>query len=669
MEKSQTISSSFGELLKTCRKRKRLTQRQLAQRLDVHANTVSSWELGTYLPATRGLVLELARHLELDEPGTRQLLEASLTALPPYWHVPFLRNPFFTGSEKILEVLHTRLGSDQVGALTRSSALHGLGGVGKTQIALEYAYRHALEYSAVFWIGAEIDEQVISSFWQIAESLQLPERAEKDQGALVTAVKRWLSTHSQWLLIWDNLEDLALLDRFLPSARSGAILLTTRLQAFGTLARGLDLFPMAQEEGLLFLLRRAKVLEPGAPDEQMRQFSARLPVQYAAAVDLVTIMGRLPLALDQAGAYIEETGCSLTGYLHSYEREHVRLLDRRGEAGSAHPHSVTATFLLTMERVEREHSLAANILRVCTLLHADAIPEELFVEGAAYLGPELACLSADPTQFDAALAFLRRLSLVQRYSETRMLSLHRLVQAVLKGYLSEAVQRTWRARVLWALSQLFPSNEGTQARYWQTCERLLPHALVFLTPDDQESEEQVPRITLMSHVATYLSERSCYREAEQLFQRTIHLGEQAPGGDHPQMGKAFHGLALLFWRQGKHAEAERLFQRAIHLGEQASAPDPFQVCEALYRLASLYRDQGKYTEAEPLFQRAISLGEQTLGGDHPQVATSLQGLAVLYAEQWKYARAEPLYQRALHIREQALGPDHPQVAALFHNPI
>src|SRR5450759_3408266 len=142
MEKSQTISSSFGELLKTCRKRKRLTQRQLAQRLDVHANTVSSWELGTYLPATRGLVLELARHLELDEPGTRQLLEASLTALPPYWHVPFLRNPFFTGSEKILEVLHTRLGSDQVGALTRSSALHGLGGVGKTQIALEYAYRH-----------------------------------------------------------------------------------------------------------------------------------------------------------------------------------------------------------------------------------------------------------------------------------------------------------------------------------------------------------------------------------------------------------------------------------------------------------------------------------------------------------------------------------------------
>ena len=100
MEKLPTISFGFGELLKTYRKRRHMTQRQLAQRLSVHANTVSSWELGTYLPATRGLILELARHLGLDELETRQLLEASLTALAPYWHVPFPRNPYFTGRER-----------------------------------------------------------------------------------------------------------------------------------------------------------------------------------------------------------------------------------------------------------------------------------------------------------------------------------------------------------------------------------------------------------------------------------------------------------------------------------------------------------------------------------------------------------------------------------------
>src|SRR5579863_8405443 len=193
MEKLPTISFGFGELLKTFRKRRRMTQRQLAQRLSVHANTVSSWELGTYLPATRGLILELARHLGLDESETRQLLEASLTAYSPYWHIPFPRNPFFTGREEILEELHRQLNVDQTVALTQSSALHGLGGVGKTQIALEYAYRHALEYSAVFWMAAETAESCISSLLHIAETLQLTGREDRNQQRVIAMVQHWLS--------------------------------------------------------------------------------------------------------------------------------------------------------------------------------------------------------------------------------------------------------------------------------------------------------------------------------------------------------------------------------------------------------------------------------------------------------------------------------------------
>jgi transcriptional regulator with XRE-family HTH domain len=150
MENPRMFPRSFGELLKIYRKRQRLTQKHLAQQLGVHMNTISSWELGTYLPATRGLVLELARHLHLDDQEAHHLLEASLTALPPYWHVPFPRNPFFTGREEILETLHTHLHAEHVVALTQSYALHGLGGIGKTQIALEYAYQHALSYRAVF---------------------------------------------------------------------------------------------------------------------------------------------------------------------------------------------------------------------------------------------------------------------------------------------------------------------------------------------------------------------------------------------------------------------------------------------------------------------------------------------------------------------------------------
>jgi len=362
MESQQTFPASFGELLKTFRKRKRLTQKQLAQQLGVHANTISSWELGTYLPATRGLVLELARHLALDEQETRQLLEASLTALSPHWQVPFQRNPLFTGREEILETLHRRLHAEQVIARTQSYALHGLGGIGKTQIALEYAYRHALEYSAVFWIEAETVEYIVSSMLRIAELLQLPERQETDQQRIVAAVQSWLSTHSRWLLIWDNLEDLELLHYFLSPARQGAVLITTRCQVLGTLALGLELSPMRPGEGMLFLLRRAKVLEPEATSEQVQQLAQRLPAEYAATEKLVTAMDGLPLALDQAGASIEEMGCSLSDYLRYYEQQRHQLLDRGVALGVDHPHSVIATLGLTSQRVAQRHPAASDPL-------------------------------------------------------------------------------------------------------------------------------------------------------------------------------------------------------------------------------------------------------------------------------------------------------------------
>src|SRR5215467_9257270 len=530
MESLQAFPASFGELLKAFRKRKRLTQKQLAQHLSVHANTISSWELGTYLPATNGLVLELARVLTLNHQETRHLLEASLTALAPHWLVPLARNPFFTGREEILEALHTRLHVEQVVALTQSYALRGLGGIGKTQIALEYAYRHALEYSAIFWIDAETIEHVMSSLLHIAGLLLLPERQEADQQRIVAAVQRWLSTHSRWLLIWDNVEDLELLQRLLPPTRQGATLITTRHQALGTLARGMDLVPMEREEGMLFVLRRAKVLEPEATSEQMHRFAVSMPAEHAAAEKLVEAMGGVPLALDQAGAYIEETGCGVSTYLQRYEEQHARLLDRRGVLGGDHPHSVTATFLLASKRIEREQSAAADLLHVCVLLHAEAIPEELFVAGAEYLGPELASLATDPCQLDQAIAVLRSLSLVQRQPETRTLSMHRLLQAVLREQMSEPEQAGWLRRVITALNAVFPD---VTHEAWGRCERLLPHVLTVATaiPDcagDRELAEALQK------AADYLSDRARYEQAEPLYQRALCIEKRVWGPAHPR---------------------------------------------------------------------------------------------------------------------------------------
>src|SRR5215469_1122151 len=154
----------FGDLLQQLRKRKKINQQQLAERLGVHRNTIGGWERGDRLPETKGMVLELATQLALDEQETHQLLEASLTALSPYWQVPYQRNPLFTGREQVLNQLHEVLSQQQTAVLNQSYALSGMGGIGKTQTAIEYVYQHTNEYSAVLWIGAETYERIAADF-------------------------------------------------------------------------------------------------------------------------------------------------------------------------------------------------------------------------------------------------------------------------------------------------------------------------------------------------------------------------------------------------------------------------------------------------------------------------------------------------------------------------
>jgi tetratricopeptide (TPR) repeat protein len=658
--------SSFGALLKTFRKRRRLTQQQLATGMGVHRSAIIRWEQGDFLPESRTLVLELARCLHLDGQEARQLLEASLTALAPYWSVPLPRNLFFTGREEILEALHTRLGGQHAVALTQSSALHGLGGVGKTQIALEYAYRHALEYSAIFWITAETDEHVIASLLRVADALGVAQPDEARQQHVVTTVQHWLATHSQWLLIWDNLEDLDLLSRFLPTSRRGANLLTTRQQALGTLAHGMDLSPMEQEESMLFLVRRAKVLEPEATRSDLLQLAERLPAQYAAAEQLVTALGGLPLALDQAGAYMEETRCGLSAYLELFRARRLTLLQQRGERARAHPESVATTFTLAITQTAGRHPAVWDLLRVCALLHSDAIPEELFQQGAGPLGETLEAVARDQLDWNRVVAGACSYSLLHRQPEEQTLSMHRLVQAVLLGTLADDELEQWDRRIVEALEAAFPDVlPSTESAVWQRGERLLPHALLCLSrPGAQETRA---RASLGYKAAQYLRARGRYAEAEPLYQRCLRVYERLLGPEHPEVARVLNYLAILYWSQGRYSEAEPLYLLALRIREQVQGSEHLDVAASLNNLALLYWSQGRYAEAEPLYQRTLRIRERAQGAAHIDVATSLNNLASLYLDQGRYAEAEPLYQRTLPVLEQTVGPDHPLIAQVLNN--
>ena len=215
-------------------------------------------------------------------------------ALPAVWNIPYARNPYFTGREELLRHLAASLRAGETVGISQPQAVSGLGGVGKTQIALEYAYRYYQDYEAVLWTRADTQEALISGFGAFATLLQLPQQEERDQLKIVQAVKDWLKNHMRWLLLLDNADDLALVRDFLPPAGRGHTLLTTRAASMGRLAHPIEVDALDNEPGALLLLRLTYRL---APDATLNQAEAS---ERAIALQITQELGGLPLALDQA---------------------------------------------------------------------------------------------------------------------------------------------------------------------------------------------------------------------------------------------------------------------------------------------------------------------------------------------------------------------------------
>jgi tetratricopeptide (TPR) repeat protein len=574
------------------------------------------------------------------------------------WNVPYPPNPLFTGREELLKQLETSLQKGQSTALSQPQAISGLGGIGKTQLALEYAYRSRHDYQAILWALADTRENLTSSYLAFASLLDLPEQRKQESARVITAVKTWLQTHTDWLLILDNADDLALTRDFLPPSFAGHALLTTRAYVTGRFAQRLEVNVLSPEQGTLFLLRRAGRL---AADATLEQASEQ---ERDQARMLCEELGWLPLALDQAGAYIEETQCGLTDYLQRYQTSRARLLKWRGDLITDHPLPVATTWSLSFQNVEQKNPAAADLLRLCAFLAPDAIPEELITQGAAVLGPILAPLALDPMELDEAIAALGAYSLLSRDPNENALSVHRLVQAVLKDMLDEQSSQLWAERVVQVVNAVLPSVEHGQ---WSLWERILAHALVCLELIELHHLYGAEATRLLQQTGWYLTERVRYQEAELFLTRALSISEHEHGLEHLDTARDSSTLGYLYKAQGKYEEAEPLLVRVLAIQEQHLGPEQPNITNSLNNLAALYQDQGKYEQAEPLYMQALSIREQHLGPLHPDTATSLNNLALLYKVQGKYKEAELLYMRALSIREQHLGPEHPNTATSLNN--
>jgi tetratricopeptide (TPR) repeat protein len=636
----------FGELLKQFRKRMNLNQTQLGKQIGVSRTTVSLWEIGDYKPETDRVVYDIAKVLRLTSQEKQELYEAyNVTALVTAFHnPPFEQNSYFTGRSSQLDHLHSLLKVGKKVALTQ--AISGLGGIGKTQLALEYAYRYQQSYHDIFWVNAETEEAWMTSYVKFADLLHLPEYAKADQNKAKDAVYRWLQKHSNWLLILDNVEDLSLLRQFVPVKRTGAVLLTTRRAVTEPVAQAFELELLPENDAILFLLKRTKVL---AVDQFLAAASEH---DIEAARAITRLLGHLPLALDQAGAYILEAPCSFAEYGELFQTCRSKLLQRRIAEdmlpATDHPESVMATFILNLRQVQQRNPAAGELFRLCAFLAPDTIPEEIITEGASLLGEVLAPVAWDALRFYKAIETLRAYSLVQRDPQGKTLSIHRMTQAVRQDTMKEEEQRRWVERALRVVSAAFPKVEQ---KNWQECEQLLPHIERVVQHLERLGMMNEEAGLLVSEAAMYLRDRSRYPEAESLLHLTLHALERRFGPEHPSMISPLNTLASLYMYMGEYKKAKALCERVLQLYEQQ--PERPRKDIPLHILGTCLIEQKNYgQDVESLLRGALQIRQQALGQMHPEVATTLNALAVLYTCQGEYEKAEGAYKEAQPIYEQ-----------------
>jgi Tfp pilus assembly protein PilF len=476
-----------------------------------------------------------------------------------------------------------------------------------------------------------------------ALALRLGLPAFADQETQLGVLWDELSRRERWLLIYDNAEQPRDLAPYRPPAGRGHVLVTSRNPAWGALATPVPVEVLSRAEAITFLCGRTG--EDGA-----------------ATDELADTLGDLPLALEQAAAYLEETRTSVRDYLRLLGERAGELLGL-GEL-TDHPDTVASTWALSLARAQAEAPAANALLALCAFLAPDDLPRTLPTEHAQLLPEPLRQAATDRLAYHRVVGALGRYSLITASQDG--LAVHRLVQAWVRATLDQPAQRHWAAVAVQLVWAAFPPDTYDPATF-PACARLLPHALAATNHASRLAADPEATAGLLTRLGAYLWRRAEPRQARQLFERALAILETRLGPDHPDVARSLNNIGNSLRGNGELPAARTYYERALPILKARLGPNHPDTARVLNNLGAVLGALGDLDAARDTHQRTQAILEAQLGPDHPDTVSNLDNLGLVLRRLGQLDAARHAHQRALAIRQAQLGPDHFDVARSLDN--
>jgi tetratricopeptide (TPR) repeat protein len=565
------------------------------------------------------------------------------------------KNPYFTGRKDKLEKIEAMFKAG--GRVCLKQTIAGLGGVGKTQLALEYAHRYKNKYlDAVWWINAETVMTAFNGCLDFAQEYGFIQEGEDEARKLTPTklgkqLKNWFTMHHSWLFIFDNVEQIEIIGPYILGVQTGHILITTRVHELKQ-GESVDIDFFTPGDAMGFMHTRLSKCKELISNE----------------TDLAMLAGRLdcfPLALEQAAAYMERTRICCSDYFDYLGKDGLKALKLKRGKPTNYPRAITETLVLSFDKLSRS---AWQLFNLCAYMAPDKIPLLFFKRQQERLPQLLGEDLWDTYKLDDIVAELLNYSLVKRIGN--FLNIHRLVQEIRRELLN-GDKTDWLYICMEAVIAEMPADDGfTNQEQRERFEQIAAHGTViagYATKDAYTAGLAKKKLVgnLCYHLGLGYYYSAQYENALIWYWEALKIREAVLDKDHPDVARTYNNLGLVYYRQEDYAKALELYQKALEIYEKAIDKCLPDTATTYNNIAQLYSIQRDYVKALEWNYKALEIREKELGKKDPDTATTYNDIGLVYARQGHYAIAIEWYQKALIIYEKAEKPSY--TAATYHN--